>query len=117
MSRTGDKPLSSPSIRGLLYVVTGVVVSLPHYAIVPHWYGWIMLGLAGVSLGCYARYERKNGANLIFVIGVSGGAWIDALVARSHDRLNHGTTVFLLTASITALIWAAHTDYKRARRR
>jgi hypothetical protein len=117
MSRTGDEPLISPPTRGLLYVVTGVVVSLPHYATVPHWYRWAILVLGVVSVVCYIKYERKNGTNLIFVIGVSAGLWLDALVAWQYGRLSHDTIVFLATATITALIWAAYTDFKQARGR
>lgn len=116
MSQNSDEPWLNPSRRWVIYAVTGSGVSLLHYATVPPWYGKALLVPLAVSIVCYLKYELPNHSTLNFVTGVVAGVWIAALFAWLYGRLTHGTTTFLLVASVTGLIWAAYADYKGAKR-
>jgi|SRR3954469_11884055 hypothetical protein len=115
MSQNGDESWLSPSRRWLIYAVTGSGIFLLHYITVPSWYGKVILVPLVASIICYLKYELPNHNKLNFVTGTAVGVWIVALFAGLYGRLTPGTITFLLTASITVLIWAAYTDYKGAK--
>jgi exosortase/archaeosortase len=117
MSQNGGKPWLNPSRRWVIYTVAGSGISLPHYVNTSSGYDKVVLVLLAVSICCYLKYDLANHNNLNFVTGTAVGVWIVALFAWLYGRLTQGTITFLLTASVTALIWAAHTDYKGAKGR
>jgi hypothetical protein len=116
MSQNSGKPWLNPSRRWVIYAVAGGGISLLHYATVPPWYGKILLVPLVTSIVCYFKYELPNHSMLNFVTGVAAGVWTVSLFAWLYGRLTHGTTTFLLVASVTALIGAAYADYKGAKR-